>query len=723
MVLRNLFASLGKATIMTLSVIRGAALFAAVALVATTNAQPPLPPPNPVPDQQDANPVQDEKAVELEQQEPGVKVAEKGPIHEAFAQPGAEKRGQGMTAPKAPPKPIPELPPDTKPEGDNVRWVPGYWHWDAEKEDFLWISGFWRNVPPGRTWQAGEWSDKSGTWSYTPGFWRPTDMNNWRVDLPEPPRTVESGPSTPADNPEAVWVPGGWEYRNGQYAWRAGYWAYPNGNQVWQPGQYLATGSGYCYNPGYWDYPLEERGLLYAPVYFEQPLWQTPGWYYRPRFAFGLGFGAGFGTGAFFNSLFYGPGFNNYYYGNYYNPWYTGGWGGWGGWGGGWGGFWGPAFGIGFGFGSAWGGWGGYYPWWRSCYGYNNHLWNHYCHLNKGNPNWARQVQAGGVARAVGATPRPQTLAGRTGTGRAIGVTPTGGVAGVGSAARAAARTAATTTAQKPLIQPASQVARSQQAARSNPSAGAGRGAVTPKIGGNTAVTPRSSGAAKGGIAVTPSGGRATQGPPAHAGSVQITPGGGRVSPSVSGNQPSPKLGGGRAGVPSVGGNQPAPKLGGLSQPAERIMRPDNVGNAVRDRSTGIPIRPDGSATARPATPSVTGNAGPLIRYGNQPGNSAGGQPINRGGDVGGRSFSPQFSPSAPSAPQFRPSAPSFTPRSSGPAMRPSGGSMGGGRSIQMSPSGGRPGGSMGGARMGGGGGGGARTGGGARPGGGRGGR
>jgi hypothetical protein len=727
MVLRNLFASLGKAIIMTLSVIRGAALLAVVALVATTSAQPPLPPPTPVPDQQDANPVQDAKAAELEQPEPGVKVADKGPIHEAFAQPGAETRGKGLTAPKAPPKPIPELPPDTKPEGENVRWVPGYWHWDAEKEDFLWISGFWRNVPAGRTWQAGEWIEKNGSWTYTPGFWRPTDMNNWRVDLPEPPKPVESGPSTPPENQDAVWVPGGWEYRDGQYAWRAGYWAHPNGNQVWQPGQYLASGSGYSYVPGYWDYPLEERGMLYAPVYFTEPLWQTPGWYYRPRFAFNLGFGYGWGTGAFFGSLFYGPGFNNYYYGNYYNPWYNGG--------GGWGGFWGPTFGFAFGFGSAWGGWGGYCPWWKSSYGYHNCLWNHYCHLNKGNPNWAGQVQAAGVARAVGAAGRTQTGAARTGAARAIGITPSGGVAGVGTAARAAARTATATTSQRPLIQPASQVARSMQAGRATSKAGASAAGSVPRGGNNAAVTSRPGGAAKGGIAVSPTG-RAVQSTPTHAGSVNITPSGGRPNnssassnlpapklggdrasiPNAGGNQPAPKLGGGRPGNPVVSGSQPAPKLGGATQPSGPTIRYGNSGN----EAPRVQIRPDGSAAGRPATPSLPNNASPTIRSGNLPGNPAGGQPSFRGGDSGGRSVAPQIRPSAPSQPQFRPQ--SIPSRPSGPAMRPSGGSFGGGRSIQMSPSGGRPGGSMGGARMGGGGGGGARMGGGgggARPGGG----
>ena len=182
---------------MTLHIIRAAALFAALALVATTSAQPPLPPPDKSEAKKDA----------ADQAEPGIQVAEKGPIHEAFAQPGAETRGKGMTAPKAPPAPIPELPPETKPDGANVKWVPGYWQWDTEKQDFLWVSGFWRNFPAGRDWQAGKWAEKDGKWSYNPGFWRPTNMNSWRVDLPEPPKSVESGPSTPADNPNAVWIP------------------------------------------------------------------------------------------------------------------------------------------------------------------------------------------------------------------------------------------------------------------------------------------------------------------------------------------------------------------------------------------------------------------------------------------------------------------------------------------------------------------------------------
>src|SRR5262245_45824951 len=112
---------------------RAAAFLAAVAFVCTSaRSQPPLPPP--------AKP---EAKTEKPAADPGVKVLDKGPVHEAFAQPGADVRGKGMTAPKAPPAPIPEVPPEAKPDGANVKWVPGYWMWDEERKDFIWMSGFW----------------------------------------------------------------------------------------------------------------------------------------------------------------------------------------------------------------------------------------------------------------------------------------------------------------------------------------------------------------------------------------------------------------------------------------------------------------------------------------------------------------------------------------------------------------------------------------------------
>ena len=93
--------------------------------------------------------------------EEGVQVLTRGPVHEAFAETVTFDPEQGIVVPTAPPAAIEELPPDQKPEGANVAWIPGYWGWDDERSDFLWVSGIWRALPPGRQWVPGYWG-KSG---------------------------------------------------------------------------------------------------------------------------------------------------------------------------------------------------------------------------------------------------------------------------------------------------------------------------------------------------------------------------------------------------------------------------------------------------------------------------------------------------------------------------------------------------------------------------------
>src|SRR5260370_168690 len=74
----------------------------------------------------------------------GEEVQARGPVHEAFAEATQAVATQGEVVDKQPPDPIEETPPEEKPEGENVVWIPGYWSFDEEAKDFLWISGFWR---------------------------------------------------------------------------------------------------------------------------------------------------------------------------------------------------------------------------------------------------------------------------------------------------------------------------------------------------------------------------------------------------------------------------------------------------------------------------------------------------------------------------------------------------------------------------------------------------
>src|SRR5262245_60477042 len=80
---------------------------------------------------------------------PGADVQARGPVHEAFGEPTTIVGAAGAVVGKAPPALIEEAPPEEKPSGDNVVWIPGYWGWEDEARDYLWISGFWRAVPPG----------------------------------------------------------------------------------------------------------------------------------------------------------------------------------------------------------------------------------------------------------------------------------------------------------------------------------------------------------------------------------------------------------------------------------------------------------------------------------------------------------------------------------------------------------------------------------------------
>lgn len=134
--------------------------------------------------------------------------------------------------------------------------------------------------------------------------------------LEPPPPAVDSGPSVPAPDDNSIYVPGCWMYRSSRYLWRPGYWMGARPGWTWSPAHYCYIPAGYVYADGFWDYAPEDRGLLFAPVSFNQPLWTNPGWYYRPRFALGFG--------DLLSCLFVRPSYCHYYFGDYYGPAYAG---------------------------------------------------------------------------------------------------------------------------------------------------------------------------------------------------------------------------------------------------------------------------------------------------------------------------------------------------------------------------------------------------------------
>jgi hypothetical protein len=239
----------------------------------------------------------------------GVEVLTRGPVHEAFAATVSFNPEPGILVNVQPPAAIEEIPPDQRLEGENVTWIPGYWAWGEDSNDFLWISGIWRNLPPGRQWIPGYWAQTDSRYQWTSGYWEDAKVAEVTY-LPKPPRSVETGPNIEAPSRDVSWLPGSWAWQDDRYAWRAGYWAPVRENWIWVPSYYRWTPRGYVYVDGYWDYEVARRGVLFAPVHFGRDVYSQPGYYYTPTTVISLS--------VFLNHLFLRPSYGHYYFGDYY---------------------------------------------------------------------------------------------------------------------------------------------------------------------------------------------------------------------------------------------------------------------------------------------------------------------------------------------------------------------------------------------------------------------
>lgn len=287
---------------------RALLLLAALAVCAARAQGPELPPPF-----DRAAPPGDPPAV------PGVatkdqpEVQGRGPLHEGFAQPSDPTARPAPVVPKAPPEPVREAPPEQKPEGDNVVWIPGYWMWDDDRRDFLWVSGFWRVPPPNRKWVPGYWAKAEGGHRWVSGFWAVADQP--AVPYTEsPPATLEIGPNQPAPDESYQWIPGSWLPRDERWFWRPGFWVAPRPGWVFTPARHCWTPRGYVFVGGFWDRDLLTRGLPFAPVYIPPSLCASPNFVYTPTYTLSIG--------ACLGSLWARPGWGYYAFGDYYGAGY-----------------------------------------------------------------------------------------------------------------------------------------------------------------------------------------------------------------------------------------------------------------------------------------------------------------------------------------------------------------------------------------------------------------
>ncbi len=238
-----------------------------------------------------------------------VEALARGPVHEAFASQVNNDPEPGMIVNVAPPETVDEVPPDYKPDGENVVWIPGYWGFDDEREDFVWISGVWRTPPVGRRWVPGYWNElTNGNHQWVSGFWQSSERR--QVDYrTAPPGSLEVGPSTAAPNDNYFWTPGVWVYRANGYRWRPGYWVRYRPDYVYTPSHWVWTPGGYVFVDGYWDYNMPARGVLFAPVIVRRRAVR-----YRPSVVIDVG--------RFHMHWFVRPSYSHYYFGDFYDVHY-----------------------------------------------------------------------------------------------------------------------------------------------------------------------------------------------------------------------------------------------------------------------------------------------------------------------------------------------------------------------------------------------------------------
>jgi len=255
----------------------------------------------------------------------GSELLTRGPVHEAFAKPVSTDPQAPLVIYQAPPAPVQEMPPVEKPDGANIVWVPGYWAWDTDRNDFIWVSGCWRNAPPNTYWVPGHWLQLDSGWEWITGFWRPViaDAQPDIVYLPTPPSAFELDAPEAPPTPDQIWVPGCWYWSDGQYIQRHGYWMASQVGWVWVPSHYAWTPRGCVFSPGHWDYDLDNRGVLFSPVYFPAGVRVQVGFVFSPGLCVDLGM--------LRLNLFVNPRYNHYCFGDYYDasyqragiyPWY-----------------------------------------------------------------------------------------------------------------------------------------------------------------------------------------------------------------------------------------------------------------------------------------------------------------------------------------------------------------------------------------------------------------
>lgn len=189
-------------------------------------------------------------------------------VHEGFLTPAFPNIAL-QAVEQAPPPPVIERTPQ-QPDSSSL-WIPGYWEWDDDRNDYVWVSGVWRKPPPGRTWIPGFWQQVDAGWIRVHGFWSQVPQEEIHYVTLIPPDPIDEQPGDPPSD-DVFWAPGYWDYDDeaATYFWIKGSWNTFDPNWIYVPSYYVWRPEGYVLVVAYWDLPIEERGAAYPIIFFPQ---------------------------------------------------------------------------------------------------------------------------------------------------------------------------------------------------------------------------------------------------------------------------------------------------------------------------------------------------------------------------------------------------------------------------------------------------------------------
>ncbi len=143
---------------------------------------------------------------------------------------------------------------DTRP---GFVWIRGHWDWQNGQWD--WNAGHYERERTGKRWRDVKWELRGGVWVRVDGDWdddipdhvHPAALYPTQPPPPPPPNSI----TQPAIG--QIWIPGFYEWRNGQYVWKPGTLAGFRPGFRFNPGSWTLRGDRYVWNDGGWvnDYP------------------------------------------------------------------------------------------------------------------------------------------------------------------------------------------------------------------------------------------------------------------------------------------------------------------------------------------------------------------------------------------------------------------------------------------------------------------------------------